>query len=80
MQALDQRMPPSGHAGMVGGIGTSLVEGCPERMQDIRSLNQTRVQLEFNAGFQGACAGLVQAPGSWEVCLQVRELPGLPLH
>ena len=48
-------------------------------MQDIRSLNQTRVQLEYNAGFQGAMAGLVEAPGSWEVCLQVRAPLSFPV-
>lgn len=42
-------------------------------LQDVRSLNQTRVMLEYNAGFQAAAAGLVEAPGTWEVCLQVEK-------
>ena len=40
-------------------------------MQDLRTLNQTRVMLEYNAGFTGAMAAMVEAPGTWEVCLQV---------
>ena len=40
-------------------------------VQDVRSLNQTRVMLEYNAGFQAALAGLQESPGTWEVCLQV---------
>ena len=39
--------------------------------QDVRTLNQTRVILEYNAGFTAAMAGMVEAPGTWEVCLQV---------
>ena len=27
--------------------------------------------LEYNAGFTGAMAAMVEAPGSWEICLQV---------
>jgi ethanolamine utilization microcompartment shell protein EutS len=41
--------------------------------QDVRSLNQTRVMMEYNPGFQAALAGLVIAPGSWEICLQVQQ-------
>ena len=49
--------------------------------QDIRTLNQTRVVVEYNAGWQGACAGLVQAPGAWEVCLQARaSTPSMHAH
>lgn len=47
-------------------------------MQDVRNLNQTRVMLEYNAGFQAALAGLQESPGTWEVCLQV--LISLPHH
>lgn len=42
-------------------------------MQDVRNLNQTRVMLEYNAGFQAVAAGLQESPGTWEVCLQVRS-------
>lgn len=38
----------------------------------MRALNQTRLILEYNAGFTGAMAAMVEAPGSWEICLQVR--------
>jgi hypothetical protein len=47
-------------------------------VQDVRNLNQTRVMLEYNAGFQAALAGLQESPGTWEVCLQV--LISLPHH
>ncbi len=40
-------------------------------LQDVRALNQTRLILEYNAGFTGAMAAMVEAPGSWEICLQV---------
>jgi hypothetical protein len=40
-------------------------------VQDLRTLNQTHVMLEYNAGFTGAMAAMVEAPGTWEVCLQV---------
>ena len=40
-------------------------------MQDVRTLNQTRLILEYNAGFTGAMAAMEEAPGTWEVCLQV---------
>ena len=36
----------------------------------MRSLNDTRVGIETNAAFTGAIAGLVTAPGTWELCLQ----------
>ncbi|CAL8470908.1 g10450 [Coccomyxa elongata] len=50
----------------------ALVEGpiFSDTFQDVRNLNQTRVMLEYNAGFQGAAAGLLESPGTWEVCLQ----------
>ena len=35
--------------------------------------------LEYNAGFTAAMAGMVEAPGTWEVCLQVGGYSGL-LH
>ena len=35
--------------------------------------------LEYNAGFTAAMAGMVEAPGTWEVCLQVGGHSGL-LH
>ena len=44
--------------------------GHSDNYQDIRSSNSSRVQLDYNAGFQGALAGLAEAPGSWEQCLQ----------
>ena len=50
---------------------------CHQTWQDVRTLNQTRVILEYNAGFTAAMAGMVEAPGTWEVCLQVRRHSGL---
>ena len=32
--------------------------------------------LEYNAGFTAAMAGMVEAPGTWEVCLQVGGYSG----
>lgn len=54
----------------------ALVEGSgySDGYQDVRSLNNSRVQIDYNAGFQSALAGLTEAPGSWEQCLQVRGL------
>lgn len=46
-------------------------------VQDLRTLNQTRVILEYNAGFTGAMAAMVEAPGTWEVCLQVASCTSL---
>ena len=37
---------------------------------DLRTSNASRVALEYNAGFTGALAGLNQAPGTWDECLQ----------
>lgn len=47
--------------------------GCEIRefmLQDLRTLNSSRVYIENNAGFQGALAAMVEAPGTWEQCLQ----------
>lgn len=33
-------------------------------------MNDTKVGIETNAAFTGAVAGLVTAPGTWELCLQ----------
>ena len=38
--------------------------------QDVRSNNGSRVQIEFNSGFQGTLASMLEAPGTWEQCLQ----------
>ena len=37
---------------------------------DVRSANNSRTMIEYNAGFAGLAAGLQQAPGTWEQCLQ----------
>ena len=52
----------------------ALVEGSgfSDGFQDQRNVNATQVQLEYNAGFQSLLAGLAEAPGSWEQCLQVQ--------
>ena len=39
---------------------------------DVRSNANSQVQLDYNAGVAGVMAGLQEAPGSWEQCLQVR--------
>ena len=39
-------------------------------MQDVRSSNDSRVTLVNNAAFPGTMAGLNQAPGTWDSCLQ----------
>lgn len=37
---------------------------------DLRTSNASRVDLGNNAAFAGTCAGLINAPGTWEQCLQ----------
>lgn len=37
---------------------------------DVRTSNTSRVAPEYNAGFTGALAGLNEAPGTWDMCLQ----------
>lgn len=51
----------------------ALVEGpgFSDFFADQRSDNSSRVVIDNNAGFQSALAGLEEAPGSWEQCLQV---------
>ena len=39
---------------------------------DVRTLNDTRVSIDNNAGAVSALAGLAVATGSWDQCLQVR--------
>ena len=39
---------------------------------DVRSNANSQVQLDYGPGLAGALAGLQEAPGSWEQCLQVR--------
>ncbi|KAK9842280.1 hypothetical protein WJX81_004432 [Elliptochloris bilobata] len=53
-------------------LSGALVEGAlfSDVFQDVRILNSTNVEIEFNAGFQGVLAGLSQASGTWEQCLQ----------
>lgn len=41
-----------------------------DNFADVRSLNDTKVGIEANAAFTGAIAGLIMAPGNWELCLQ----------
>ena len=41
---------------------------------DVRTNANSQVQLDFTAGVAGVLAGLEEAPGSWEQCLQVRPL------
>lgn len=48
-----------------------------DSLNDDRASNDTRVSIENNAGATSALAGLNQATGSWDQCLQVRSL--LPL-
>lgn len=38
--------------------------------QDVRTGEDSRVSIENNAGITGALAGLINAPGSHDVCLQ----------
>ena len=42
---------------------------------DIRTNSNSQVQLDFTAGIAGVMAGLQEAPGSWEQCLQVCPEP-----
>lgn len=37
---------------------------------DVRTNNDSRVDIGNNAAITGTCAGLVDAPGTWEQCLQ----------
>lgn len=37
---------------------------------DLRTDNTSRVDLGNNAAVAGVCAGLTNAPGTWEQCLQ----------
>lgn len=37
---------------------------------DLRTSNSSRVDIGNNAAVAGSCAGLVDAPGTWEQCLQ----------
>lgn len=54
----------------------ALVEGgilyaqATDSYTDVRSANNSRTMIEYNAGFAGLAAGLQQAPGTWEQCLQ----------
>ena len=41
-----------------------------QALQDVRTNDDARVTIENNAGITGAMAGLQQAPGSWDSCLQ----------
>jgi hypothetical protein len=41
---------------------------------DVRTLNDTRVSIDNNAGAVSALAGLAVASGSWDQCLQVRVM------
>ena len=38
--------------------------------EDLRTDNSSRVDLGINAATAGVCAGLTNAPGTWEQCLQ----------
>lgn len=38
--------------------------------QDLRTDNSSRVDLGNNVAIAGVCAGLTNAPGTWEQCLQ----------
>lgn len=37
---------------------------------DVRDSNSSKVDIVNNAAFAGTCAGLVNAPGTWDQCLQ----------
>ena len=37
---------------------------------DVRTSNDSRVDIGNNAAITSTCAGLVDAPGTWEQCLQ----------
>jgi endoglucanase len=37
---------------------------------DIRTANASRIAIDYNAGFSGVLAGLNEAPGTWDECLQ----------
>ena len=37
---------------------------------DVRSQNESRIDIVNNAAFAGTAAGLIDAPGTWEQCLQ----------
>lgn len=41
-------------------------------LDDSRTSNDTRVTIDNNAGAVSALAGLNEATGSWDQCLQVR--------
>ncbi|KAK9785110.1 hypothetical protein WJX73_006875 [Symbiochloris irregularis] len=41
-----------------------------DSFQDVRTNNDSRVSVENNAGITGALAGLVNAPGTFDSCLQ----------
>ncbi len=41
-----------------------------DKLEDIRTSNDTRVSIENNAGITSALAGLTQATGTWDQCLQ----------
>jgi endoglucanase len=43
-----------------------------DTLSDDRTSNDTRVSIDNNAGAISALAGLNEATGSWDQCLQVR--------
>ena len=43
-------------------------------LDDSRTSNDTRVTIDNNAGAVSALAGLNEATGSWDQCLQVRYI------
>ncbi len=46
-----------------------------DTLQDVRTSNDTRVTIDNNAGAISALAGLNEASGSWDQCLQVGTHP-----
>lgn len=44
-----------------------------DRLNDDRASNDTRVSIDNNAAAVSALAGLNEATGSWDQCLQVRS-------
>lgn len=41
-----------------------------DRLEDMRTSNDTRVSIENNAGISASLAGLNEASGTWDQCLQ----------
>jgi len=69
--AVNGLLNPDSNPRVLYGALVEAYDGDVDTWSDTRSLNMTRVVMEYNAGWQGLLAGLNElSSGVWEQCLQ----------